>query len=91
MKAEVPEERLLVFNVKEGWGPLCRFLGKEGPREKVGKGVVPFPRLFDTDQYRELVDGIKAEKSEKMARRMMGLGVVAGGLGILGALILRRR
>ena len=36
VKAEVPPDRLLVFNVKEGWGPLCAFLGKEVPAE-------PFP------------------------------------------------
>lgn len=27
----VPKERLLVMNVKEGWEPLCRFLGTERP------------------------------------------------------------
>jgi hypothetical protein len=29
---------LLVFNVKEGWEPLCQFLGKEVPTE-------PFPHV----------------------------------------------
>mmetsp|Transcript_19009 Transcript_19009/g.53612 ORF Transcript_19009/g.53612 Transcript_19009/m.53612 type:complete len:132 (+) Transcript_19009:3-398(+) len=33
----VPPEQLLVFNVKEGWGPLCRFLGMPVPDK-------PFPR-----------------------------------------------
>ncbi len=33
----VPTERLLHFNVKEGWLPLCLFLGVETPHE-------PFPR-----------------------------------------------
>mmetsp|Transcript_102195 Transcript_102195/g.318307 ORF Transcript_102195/g.318307 Transcript_102195/m.318307 type:complete len:322 (-) Transcript_102195:128-1093(-) len=32
----VPPERLLVFDVKDGWGPLCKFLGVEVPD-------VPFP------------------------------------------------
>lgn len=36
VKANVPAERLLVFNVKEGWAPLCAFLGKDVPAE-------PFP------------------------------------------------
>ncbi|CAK8690869.1 unnamed protein product [Clavelina lepadiformis] len=31
-----PKDKLLVYNVKEGWEPLCAFLGKEVPRE-------PFP------------------------------------------------
>lgn len=34
----VPSERLLVFEVREGWGPLCEFLEKPVPD-------VPFPQL----------------------------------------------
>jgi len=34
----VPGNRLLVFQVKDGWEPLCEFLGKEIPR-------APFPHL----------------------------------------------
>ena len=37
----IKPSRLLVFDVKEGWGPLCRFLGVPQPDE-------PFPRLNDT-------------------------------------------
>ena len=33
--------RLLVFDVREGWAPLCRFLEVPVPKE-------PFPRLNDT-------------------------------------------
>ena len=29
-KACVPKERLLEFEVKEGWGPLCKFLNLPG-------------------------------------------------------------
>ncbi len=32
----IPKNQLLLFDVKEGWEPLCRFLGKEIP-------TVPFP------------------------------------------------
>ena len=28
---KIPKERLLVFNAKQGWGPLCEFLGKPIP------------------------------------------------------------
>jgi hypothetical protein len=35
-KAHVPPERLLVYSVKEGWEPLCEFLGEPVPDE-------PFP------------------------------------------------
>jgi hypothetical protein len=36
VKATVPAERLLVYSVTEGWGPLCQFLGHPVPD-------VPFP------------------------------------------------
>ncbi|PVH94203.1 hypothetical protein DM02DRAFT_633925 [Periconia macrospinosa] len=38
----VPKEKLLFFNVKEGWEPLCKALGKEVPD-------VPFPRINDSE------------------------------------------
>ena len=28
---KIPKERLLIFNAKQGWGPLCEFLGKPIP------------------------------------------------------------
>lgn len=31
MKAIGKEDQLLVYSVKQGWGPLCKFLGKEAP------------------------------------------------------------
>ena len=31
VKSIVPPEKLLVFNVKQGWKPLCDFLGCEVP------------------------------------------------------------
>ncbi|MEC9344462.1 MAG: sulfotransferase [Pseudomonadota bacterium] len=36
VREKVPEDRLLVFNVAEGWEPLCRFLGVAVP-------ATPFP------------------------------------------------
>ena len=40
VKATVPPERLLVFNVKEGWEPLCNFLDVPVPER-------PFPHVND--------------------------------------------
>ncbi|HSZ23201.1 MAG TPA: sulfotransferase [Candidatus Sulfotelmatobacter sp.] len=40
--------RLLVFNVREGWGPLCRFLEVPIPDE-------PFPRLNDTATFQAMM------------------------------------
>lgn len=42
VKATVPADRLLVFDVRQGWGPLCQFLGVPVPDE-------PFPRVNDSD------------------------------------------
>lgn len=39
--ATVPQEQLLVYNVKEGWEPLCEFLGKPLPH-------LPFPHVGDS-------------------------------------------
>ena len=40
VKASVPSEKLLVFSVKEGWQPLCTFLGLPVPE-------IPFPTVND--------------------------------------------
>lgn len=47
VKAFVGEERLLVYNVKEGWEPLCNFLEVEVPAQ-------PFPRLNQREGIKEL-------------------------------------
>jgi len=38
VKATIPRDQLLVYNVKQGWKPLCEFLGVDIPD-------VPFPKL----------------------------------------------
>lgn len=48
VKAYVPADRLLVHEVKDGWEPLAKFLGKDVPQ-------TPFPRVNDTDAFREMV------------------------------------
>lgn len=39
-------DRLLVYDVSQGWEPLCRFLGVPAPDEL-------FPRVNTTDEFRE--------------------------------------
>jgi hypothetical protein len=46
VQATVPKERLLVFQVQEGWAPLCEFLGAEVPKR-------PFPRSNDGGSFEE--------------------------------------
>jgi hypothetical protein len=48
VQRRVPRERLLVYEVKEGWGPLCEFLGVEEPDK-------PFPRRNDTAEVQRLI------------------------------------
>lgn len=50
VKATIPAERLLEFQVKEGWQPLCDYLGVPVPAE-------PFPRRNDRAEFWELVKG----------------------------------
>lgn len=40
-KELVPEKNLLIYNIKDGWEPLCNFLGVDIPKD------VPFPRIND--------------------------------------------
>jgi len=50
VKAAIPADRLLIYQVKDGWGPLCAFLGKTAPGE-------PFPRSNDRGEFWDRVSG----------------------------------
>ncbi len=45
VRAEIPPDRLLVWEASEGWEPLCAFLGVPVPDE-------PFPRVNDREQFK---------------------------------------
>jgi hypothetical protein len=49
VRAGVPSERLLVYEVEQGWAPLCEFLGVAAPE-------VPFPRGNDAGAFHRNVD-----------------------------------
>ncbi|PYI23996.1 hypothetical protein BO99DRAFT_457832 [Aspergillus violaceofuscus CBS 115571] len=49
VKGLVERERLLEWNVEDGWGPLCEFLGKEVPLE-------PFPQTNTGEGFRNRVE-----------------------------------
>ena len=55
--AGIPPERLLVFNVAEGWGPLCRFLGVAVPER-------PFPKANATEEFWQAVRGERPMSAE---------------------------
>jgi hypothetical protein len=50
VRAAIPRERLLVFNVSEGWEPLCTFLGVPVPSGE-------FPRTNSTQEFWQMVEG----------------------------------
>jgi hypothetical protein len=49
VRAAIAKERLLVFDVRQGWEPLCRFLARPVPSS-------PFPRTNTKDEFFELVN-----------------------------------
>ncbi len=63
VQRNIPEHRLLVWNVQEGWEPLCRFLDVDVPQAQ-------FPRLNDSrcssTDHRRLAD--RAQRGGPPAR-----------------------
>jgi len=82
VKAYVPAERLLVFSVAEGWGPLCEFLGVPVPDE-------PFPRLNETEAFNQMIAARVRSTVVPVAAALTAIvgvfaGVVAGVVVALG-------
>jgi hypothetical protein len=68
VRRDVPAERLLVYQVSEGWVPLCAFLGVAVPEGK------PFPHLNDAAEFRARVErGVRVIR----AIEYVALGVIA--------------
>lgn len=49
VKRIVPAERLLVFDVREGWAPLCKFLGVDTIPDE------PFPHVNEAAQIKRVI------------------------------------
>lgn len=64
----VPKERLVWYDVKEGWEPLCRVLGKEVPREM-------FPRVNDGKAIEDMAGSM-------VRRGLVRWGLVLGTVGV---------
>ena len=71
VKRRVPPEKLLVYEVKQGWGPLCDFLGVEVPDK-------PFPHLNDGEAYRGWVRRVRV-----FAAVALAVGISLTGLAVL--------
>ena len=48
VKSIVPEGKLLVYDVRDGWPPLCKFLGVDEPSE-------PLPHLNKKENFKEML------------------------------------
>jgi Sulfotransferase domain len=53
VQKRVPQDKLLVYEVRQGWEPLCEFLGVGVPEE-------PFPRLNDTAEMLRRIRVLRA-------------------------------
>jgi hypothetical protein len=79
VKQRVPPDRLLVYNVKEGWQPLCAFLGVEVPVDK------PFPHLNERSSF------VGNRTWLRNRGRMFAILFGASGLAVFLILFLRRQ
>ncbi len=59
VKAAIPAERLLVFEAREGWAPLCEFLGVAVPDE-------PYPRVNSKEEMKNFNDMANSEVGRAM-------------------------
>jgi hypothetical protein len=72
LKRVVPEDRLVWYDVRDGWEPLCKVLGKEVPEQE-------FPRINDGKAIDEL--------AKRMIVRGLGrwaVVIASIGVGVLG-------
>jgi hypothetical protein len=54
VKRTISAERLLVFEAKQGWGPLCKFLGVPVPS-------IPYPRVNTTEDFQAMTASAAAQ------------------------------
>ena len=78
LKEIVPADRLVFFDVKDGWGPLCEALGKEVP------DGIAFPRINDG----EAIDRFAIKHVQRGLVRWAG--IVAVCVTVIAVMIMRR-
>src|SRR6516165_581331 len=81
VRRDVPAVRLLVYEISQGWGPLCAFLGVPVPEGK------PFPHLNDAAEFRA-----RLERDALIVRTVgyVALGVAALALILIAVVAIRR-
>lgn len=76
-----PKERLLVLDTKQGWGPLCEFLGKEVPEEE-------FPWVNLSEDHRAMVKAGMVGSLKSWFAKAFVRGVIPASL--IALLVLKR-
>lgn len=56
VKSEVPADKLLVYDVRDGWGPLCEFLGVPEPEHEL-------PHLNKKENFRTMLSQMMKGKA----------------------------
>ncbi|KAK3243490.1 hypothetical protein CYMTET_46858 [Cymbomonas tetramitiformis] len=73
VEATVPADRLLIYEVSSGWGPLCKFLGQPIPD-------VPFPHVNDSEFFHTVIS--RAHKKMFLFEVLAPLAPLIGAAGI---------
>jgi len=64
VRQAIPEDRLLVYEVKQGWEPLCDFLDLPVPDK-------PFPRVNSRDDTKQLIATMMAQSGDTLDEEAM--------------------
>ena len=75
VRSITPRERLLEFDLKDGWGPLCKFLGKPIPDE-------PFPHLNESKSVQAVFQEMMKKGMRNIARNV-GIGLAVVGIPVM--------
>ena len=70
VKTTIPADKLLVFEVKQGWEPLCKFLDCPIPED------TPFPHTNDTAMFKKFV---AFRKKKALTLLAVEVALVVGG------------
>jgi len=77
IKDTIPKNQLLVFDVKEGWGPLCDFLNVKVPSN-------PYPHTNTREDFQKMIE------SQKQGAKKMIFAVSVVAVVVVGVLIKTR-
>lgn len=73
LKETVPADKLVFFDVKDRWVPLCKALGKEVPKD------IPFPRINDAEATDKLARTMVTQGLVRWAGTLATVGAAAVG------------